>query len=181
MPVHTAYIGIGSNLGETVTHVRDALDHLRQVHRTRLDAESSLYQTAPIDADGGDYINAVVRVVTQLPPPALLHALQQIETRLGRDRPYPRAPRTLDLDILLYDRIRVTSGALQIPHPRMTQRAFVLVPLLEIAPDIDIPGKGLASQYLAVVKDQPIHKRISPQMGGPDRQRIMNFLAGSQV
>jgi 2-amino-4-hydroxy-6-hydroxymethyldihydropteridine diphosphokinase len=104
------------------------------VPETVLVAQSSLYQTAPMASSGPDYINAVVQISTRLNAHALLLALQQIEFEAGRDRPYPNAPRTLDLDILLFGDARIESAALHIPHPRMLERAFVLVPLAEIAP-----------------------------------------------
>ena len=100
-----------------------------------LGACSSLYRTAPVDSSGPDYINAVVEVRTSLSAPALLAQLHGLEQQAGRERPYRNAPRTLDLDILLYGDAQVQSAALTIPHPRMGQRAFVLVPLAEIAPD----------------------------------------------
>lgn len=153
---HTAYIGIGANLGNPEKQVRDAISRLAALPGTRLSKKSGLYRTAPIQADGDDYVNAVVCLLTALAPEALLDALQKIETDAGRQRPYRNAPRTLDLDILLYGHIQMQTPRLTLPHPRMAERAFVLVPLLEIAPGIALPGKGNASDYLQAVRLQPV-------------------------
>jgi 2-amino-4-hydroxy-6-hydroxymethyldihydropteridine diphosphokinase len=130
----TAYVAIGANLGDASTAVLCAINDLAELPQTELVAQSSQYQTAPIASSGPDYINAVVEMSTRLTAQNLLLALQQIEFEAGRDRPYPNAPRTLDLDILLYGEARIESTHLSIPHPRMLERAFVLVPLAEIAP-----------------------------------------------
>ena len=130
----TAYVAIGANLGDASTAVLCAINDLAELPQTDLVAQSSQYQTAPIASSGPDYINAVVEMSTRLTAQELLLALQQIEFEAGRDRPYPNAPRTLDLDILLYGEARIESPHLFIPHPRMFERAFVLVPLAEIAP-----------------------------------------------
>ncbi len=151
-----AYIGIGANLGDASANVDDALARLARLEGTRLLAASSKYRTAPIDSSGDDYINAVACIDTPLAAPALLDALHGIELAHGRERPYRNAPRTLDLDILLYGEMTIDLPSLHVPHPRMLQRAFVLVPLLEIAPDIVIPGHGAAANYLAAVADQLI-------------------------
>ena len=135
-----ATLGVGANLGDPRTAVRKAIEDLAQLPRTIRVAVSSLYGSAPLDADGPDYVNAVVQVRTALSPDALLAALQAIEQRAGRERPYRNAPRTLDLDILLYGEHRVDRDDLQIPHPRMWQRAFVVLPLAEIAPDLVSPA-----------------------------------------
>lgn len=130
----TAYVAIGANLGDASTAVLCAINDLIELPHTDLVAQSSQYQTAPMASSGPDYINAVVEISTRLTAQDLLLALQQIEFAAGRDRPYPNAPRTLDLDILLYGEARIDSTSLSIPHPRMFERAFVLVPLAEIAP-----------------------------------------------
>jgi 2-amino-4-hydroxy-6-hydroxymethyldihydropteridine diphosphokinase len=131
----TAFVAIGANLGDASTAVLCAINDLAALPATVLVAQSSQYQTAPIASSGPDYINAVVEISTALNAQALLLCLQQIEFEAGRDRPYPNAPRTLDLDILLYGEATVNSPTLTIPHLRMTERAFVLVPLSEIAPE----------------------------------------------
>jgi 2-amino-4-hydroxy-6-hydroxymethyldihydropteridine diphosphokinase len=153
-----AYIGIGANLGDARANVLDALARLDALPDSRLMARSALYRTAPIDSSGEDYINAVACIVTPLGAPELLAALQAVELAHGRERPYRNAPRTLDLDLLLYDGQQIDTPDLQVPHPRMHERAFVLVPLLEVAPNIDIPGKGPARDWLAGVAGQDIAK-----------------------
>lgn len=154
----SCHIGIGSNLGDARANVERAIDRLKQLPQSTLSAQSSLFRTAPIDADGDDYINAVVRIETGLSPGELLKALQAIELDFGRERPYQNAPRTLDLDLLLYGRQTISSPSLMVPHPRMTQRAFVLIPLLQIDPLIAIPGLGPAHAFVPNVAGQAIQK-----------------------
>ncbi|MET0983691.1 MAG: 2-amino-4-hydroxy-6-hydroxymethyldihydropteridine diphosphokinase [Telluria sp.] len=153
-----AFIGIGANLGEARANVVDALARLDAQPGCRLVAASSLWRTAPVDSSGDDYINAVARVETSLDAHALLHALQAIELAHGRERPYRNAPRTLDLDLLLYGDEIMQTPELTVPHPRMHERAFVLAPLLEIAPDARIPGRGPAAQFLPGVADQAVSR-----------------------
>ncbi len=153
-----AYIGIGANLGDARATVQDAIASLGRVPRSALQAASSLYRSAPIDSSGDDYINAVARIETALSAPQLLEALQAIELAHGRERPYRNAPRTLDLDILLYGEERIATPSLQVPHPRMTERAFVLLPLLQLAPAIAIPGLGPAQAFVHAVAGQAISK-----------------------
>ena len=117
---------------------------------------SSLYSSAPIESSGDDYVNAVAGLQTSLSAQQLLNALQAIELAFGRERPYRNAPRTLDLDVLLYGTEKIATETLVVPHPRMTERAFVLLPLIQIAPDIDIPGHGSAVDLLDSVKNQAI-------------------------
>jgi 2-amino-4-hydroxy-6-hydroxymethyldihydropteridine diphosphokinase len=153
-----AYIGIGANLGDARAQVEDAIVRLARLPLTALQAVSSLYRSAPVDAGGADYINAVARIETALPAAELLEALQAIELAHGRERPYRNAPRTLDLDILLYGDAQIATAALQVPHPRMTERAFVLLPLLQLAPAIAIPGLGPAQSFVPAVAGQAIGK-----------------------
>jgi 2-amino-4-hydroxy-6-hydroxymethyldihydropteridine diphosphokinase len=153
-----AYVGIGANLGAARANVLDAIARLGALDNSALLAVSSLYRSAPLDAGGADYVNAVAHIATQLSALDLLQALQDIEQAHGRERPYRNAPRTLDLDLLLYDDQEITTATLQVPHPRMTGRAFVLLPLLELAPDIALPGHGPARQFMAGVADQDIRK-----------------------
>lgn len=153
-----AYIGIGANLGDALANVDDALARLAALPSTRLVSSSSRYRTAPIDSSGDDYINAVACIDTALGAHELLAALQAIELAHGRERPYRNAPRTLDLDVLLYGDQVIDTPALQVPHPRMLERAFVLVPLLEIAADAEVPGFGRALQFAGAVADQQIAK-----------------------
>lgn len=134
-PEVTAFVALGANLGDAAMTLRDALDTLGHTAGIRLVQASSLYRTAPIDSGGPDYLNAVAEVVSTLTAPGLLQALQAIENAAGRERPYRNAPRTLDLDLLLYGSARIDSPELTVPHPRMWERAFVLVPLSEVAPE----------------------------------------------
>ena len=151
-----AYVGIGANLGDARANVADALARLAAQPSCTLLRASSSYRTAPIDASGDDYINAVASIDTSLSAPELLAALHAIEQAHGRERPYRNAPRTLDLDLLLYGDERIDTPMLTVPHPRMHARAFVLAPLIEIAPDVAIPGRGPARDYLAGVAGQAI-------------------------
>jgi len=153
-----AYIGLGSNLGDAVGQVQRAILRLNDLPMTQLEQQSSLFQTAPIDAQGDDFINAVVQLRTSLPAQELLQALQAIENEFGRERPYINAPRTLDLDILLYGDQTITTSTLQVPHPRLLQRAFTLIPLLQIDPFVTIPGAGPAHDFVPDITDQVIRK-----------------------
>jgi 2-amino-4-hydroxy-6-hydroxymethyldihydropteridine diphosphokinase len=153
-----AYIGIGANLGDARANVEDAVVRLGALPATTLLERSSAWRSAPIDSSGDDYVNAVACIDTALAAPQLLAALHAIELAHGRERPYRNAPRTLDLDILLYGDERIDTPSLRVPHPRMHQRAFVLAPLLEIAPAIDIPGHGPAAALLAAVAGQAIDR-----------------------
>ena len=142
-----AYIGIGSNLNDPTARVQAAFGELERLPATRLAARSSLYGSKPMGpADQPDYVNAVAGVDTRLPAPDLLQALAQIEDRQGRSRGTEKwGPRTLDLDLLLYGEQCITTPVLTVPHPGMHERDFVLVPLAEIAGDIDVPGYGPVS------------------------------------
>jgi 2-amino-4-hydroxy-6-hydroxymethyldihydropteridine diphosphokinase len=156
MTAVTAFIGLGANLGNARATVLAALRRLAALPGTRLSARSSLFKSAPVDAGGDDYVNAVARIETTLAAPELLAQLMAIEQAYGRERPGVNAPRTLDLDLLLYGRERSTTASLTVPHPRMTQRAFVLIPLLQIDPLIEIPGMGPAHNFVPDVAAQPI-------------------------
>lgn len=151
-PPVSAFIALGANLGDARGTVLAALDDLSHLPHTSLVRASSLYRTAPWEASGPDFINAVAEVETRLSAPALLSALHDLEHRAGRLRPYRNAPRTLDLDILLYGNAFMDSPKLHVPHPRMKQRAFVMVPLAEIAP------QRVEADVLKAVLDQPIDK-----------------------
>jgi len=144
-PMVRAHVALGANLGDARATVRAALAALDDLSQTRLLRASSLYRTAPWEASGPDFINAVAEVETGLSAPALLRALQALELEAGRERPYRNAPRTLDLDLLLYGDARIDSVELTVPHPRLRERAFVLVPLAQIAPAL-----VTAEQLLAV-------------------------------
>lgn len=151
----TAYVALGANLGDAADTVRRAVVHIGRLPDCRLTRQSSLYRTAPIDADGPEYVNAVVEVSTSRGALDFFAQLQRLEQEAGRQRPYRNAPRTLDLDLLLYGAARMDSTLLQLPHPRMTRRAFVLVPLAEIAPSLVEPAQ------LRQVADQPL-ARLAP-------------------
>jgi 2-amino-4-hydroxy-6-hydroxymethyldihydropteridine diphosphokinase len=153
-----AFIGIGSNLGDSRGIVQNAIAQLDRLPDTRLTAQSSLFETAPIEAEGNDYINAVASIDTGLTADELLQQLQALENATGRERPYANAPRELDLDLLLYGQQKIASGSLTVPHPRLTQRAFVLIPLLQIDPFIAIPGAGPAHSFVPKVAGQVIRK-----------------------
>ena len=146
LPVRV-YVAIGANLGDAQASVRQAVHALDQLAQTRVAQGSSLYRTAPVVSNpagpdaGPDYINAVVALDTTLPAIELLAQLQALELAAGRERPYRDAPRTLDLDLLLFGQSRIDSPRLTVPHPRMWQRAFVLVPLAEIAPWLVSPAQ----------------------------------------
>jgi len=150
-----AYIGLGANLGDAAQAVREALLRIAALPQTRLMRQSSLYRTAPIDAAGPDYVNAVAEVATHLNAPELLVQLQQLERQAGRRRSYRNAPRTLDLDLLLFGDGRIESAALTVPHPRMRERAFVLVPLAEIAP------QRVPTDWLVPVAGQSLERTSS--------------------
>lgn len=147
-----AWIGLGANLGAASDTITQALSELGQIGDTELVLRSSLYRSAPQGAAGPDFVNAVAGLRTRLPAPDLLRELWRIEAAHGRERPFQNAPRTLDLDLLLYGDARIHSPRLTVPHPRMNQRAFVLLPLAEVAPALVSPSA------LAAVASQPIQK-----------------------
>jgi len=139
----TAFIALGSNLGDPTAQIRSALRALAALPETRLVRESSFYRNPPEGGlDQPAFVNAVAQLETRIGPRALLDRLLEIERAHGRMRDYPNAPRTLDLDIVLYGDRAVREDGLVVPHPRMLDRTFVLVPLAEIAPDAVVPGKG---------------------------------------
>jgi 2-amino-4-hydroxy-6-hydroxymethyldihydropteridine diphosphokinase len=153
----TAYIGLGANLGDAAATLQKALQDLAASPGI-LDCESSpFYRSAPVDAGGPDYVNGVARLHTTLAPLALLDLLQALENRHGRERPYWHAPRTLDLDLLLYGECALDEPRLTVPHPRMHERAFVLRPLLDLAPALRL-AQGPAAQLLADITGQDIER-----------------------
>lgn len=151
-----AHVGLGANLGEARAAVCTAAVALGRIQGTRVVALSSLYRSAPVDAGGSDFINAVAALDTTLDAHALLDALQAIEQDHGRERPYRNAPRTLDLDLLLYGQQAIATPRLKVPHPRLHQRAFALLPLLELAPMLAAPGLGPLAAFSGAVADQRI-------------------------
>ena len=159
MTEQVCFIGLGSNLGSSSDQLRLALDDIEKLPGTRLLACSSHYRSAPVGyLDQPDFINAVAKIATTLTPQALLSALLQIERNHGRERKFENAPRTLDLDVLLYGAAQIDEPGLTVPHPQMHLRAFVLQPLLEIEPDCEIPVIGSAKLAMQDCKDQIVEK-----------------------
>jgi 2-amino-4-hydroxy-6-hydroxymethyldihydropteridine diphosphokinase len=153
-----AYIGLGANLGDPYAAVTSAIDALRRLGTEPGLRQSSRYRSAAVGAPGPDYLNAVVELPTRLSPPRLLAGLQEIERAHGRERSFPNAPRTLDLDLLLYGDLVLALPTLTVPHPRLHERAFVLAPLVELAPEVVVPGRGRAKQLLAAVAMQRVDR-----------------------
>ena len=152
-----AFVALGSNLAEPKTQIKRAFAALTDLPQTQIGAKSALYRTTPVGyAEQPDFFNAVALLETKLAAHDLLQSLLDIERNFGRIRNFRNAPRTLDLDLLLYGDLIVHETGLTLPHPRMHERAFVLVPLLEIAPDCAIPGKGQAVDWLTQVSAQVI-------------------------
>lgn len=157
------FIALGANLGDPVATVKAAVLALRQLPETEFVAASSLYRTAPVGLKHQpDFINAVVELIAVSSAPTLLDSLFAIEERFGRQRSVRNAPRTLDLDLLLYGDQRSNDPQLTLPHPRLHERAFVLAPLAEIAPQLVIPGRGKVGDLLLNCADQQI-ERLLPQ------------------
>ena len=154
-----AYVGMGANLGEPRAQLLAAWDALDRIADTQAIARSSLYRSAPIGyAEQPAFLNCVAKLETALPAPALLAQLQQIERNHGRVRSFRDAPRTLDLDLLLYGSETLETPGLTVPHPRMHERAFVLVPLLELDAGAMIPGRGKAAELLHECAGQPVER-----------------------
>lgn len=146
---HIAYIGLGSNLEDPVQQLLTALTELDQLEQCQLVAQSSLYSSKPVGPqDQPDFVNAVAKLTTELTPLVLLDQLQTLEQSHRRIRERHWGPRTLDLDLLLYDDDFITNPRLTVPHAHMHERGFVLLPLQEISPEISIPGKGLVTEIL---------------------------------
>jgi len=159
MAGHIAFVGLVSNLADPRAQVLRALQALGSLPQTRVLARSSLYRSAPVGyLEQPDFINAVAQLETGLSPRALLDALLELEQECGRTREFINAPRTLDLDLLMYDELLHHEHGLTIPHPQMHLRAFVLRPLLEIAPDCVIPGIGSAAAALRQCADQQLER-----------------------
>ena len=152
------FVGLGSNLGDPQEQLTQALRALAQLPQTRLLASSTLYRSAPLLASGPDFINAVAELATELEPLPLLAALQAIEAAQGRQRSMLNAPRTLDLDLLMYGQRQMAAPQLSLPHPRLHERAFVLLPLLELAPDLAHPLLGPLQALVAATLDQRLDR-----------------------
>lgn len=155
-----AWIGLGANLGDAQHTIAGALAAIARLPDTRLLSVSSLYRSAPVDAEGPDFLNAVASIETGLTAEALLDALQAIEREHGRERSFRNAPRTLDLDLLAWDALTLRSERLTLPHPRLRERAFVLQPLAEIDPGLRLPGLPPLGTLLAACKGQRIERTL---------------------
>ncbi|HEY9319538.1 2-amino-4-hydroxy-6-hydroxymethyldihydropteridine diphosphokinase [Achromobacter deleyi] len=154
-----AYIGLGANLGDSAATLRRVLAELQATDGITAVTASPFYRSAPVDATGPDFVNAVAALDTRLPPLALLDALQALENSHGRQRPYKNAPRTLDLDLLTYGDTQQNHERLILPHPRMHLRAFVLLPLRDLAPDMWVEGKPI-SEWIDAIQDQAIERLV---------------------
>lgn len=163
VPLVRACIGLGANLGDRGAALARAVQALAALPTTQQVRVSGLYASAPIDAGGPDYLNAVAELSTRLAPLALLDALQAIEQAAGRERPYRNAPRTLDLDLLVYGDQQLVSERLTLPHPRIAERAFVLLPLAELAPEL------VLAEQLEAVAEQRIERIQGPEWAGFER------------
>lgn len=154
-----AFIGLGANLGDPAAQVRRAMSELDAIPKTRVLKCSSLYRSDPVGyASQPKFVNAVAEVETDLSPESLLDELNVVEDRHGRRRTIPNAPRTLDLDLLLFDDLVLARPELTVPHPRMHERAFVLAPLHEIAPQLAVPGRGKVADLLAGCAKQGVER-----------------------
>ncbi|MEO6408694.1 MAG: 2-amino-4-hydroxy-6-hydroxymethyldihydropteridine diphosphokinase [Burkholderiaceae bacterium] len=153
-----AFVALGANLGDPAATLRAAIDKLAALPKSELVRCSGLYRSAPLDAPGPDYLNAVLCLRTELEPHVLLAQMQRIEHAHGRARGARNAPRTLDLDLLMHGAVRLDTPELTLPHPRLHRRAFVLAPLAEIAPDCEVPGLGSVRALLASVAGQAIER-----------------------
>jgi len=155
----TALIALGSNLQQPEKQVSKAIEVLSNTPGLRLTKASSLYATAPVGYDNQpDFINAVVQVATDIPAPQLMQLLLDIEQTFGRERPFPNAPRILDLDLLDYDSMQLDTVLLKLPHPRMHERGFVILPLAEIVPDFMLPQGKTVVEWVAESQHQDIRK-----------------------
>ena len=162
LPMPTVYIALGSNVGDRAHNRREAVQLLDR-YAIRVKKVSSLYETEPVDyLDQPWFLNAALRAETRLSPRELLTALREIESHLGSHKPFPKGPRLIDLDILFYAESTIDESDLQIPHPRMLQRNFVLAPLAEIAPDLHHPSwPATASELLANSPDRSVVRKYS--------------------
>jgi 2-amino-4-hydroxy-6-hydroxymethyldihydropteridine diphosphokinase len=157
--VTVAYVGLGSNLDDPVRQLLQAFDELDALPHTRVVKRSSLFRTSPVGhAAQPDFVNAVARLETRLPAERLLDELQRIEAAHGRRRPFPNAPRTLDLDLLLFGELQLESERLSVPHPRLHERAFVLAPLVELDSELVVPGLGPARDWREKTRDQAVER-----------------------
>ena len=157
------YLGLGSNLGAREQYLARACDLLHRHPAIAVQAVSSLYETAPVGFTAQDaFLNAVARVRTTLRPESLLAIVQAVESRLGREPAVRWGPRVIDVDILLYDRLQLHKPSLVIPHPAMSERLFVLIPLSELEPDLRLPSGAAVRHYIAALPDQDDVTRLGP-------------------
>ena len=173
MPAQTVYLSLGSNLQDRAKNVQDAIAALAQAG-ARVLKTSSIYETEPVDyLDQPWFLNCVVQVETQLDPFSLLRVLRKIETSMGSKKLVPKGPRLIDLDILLYGDQTVNAPELQVPHPRMLQRRFVLVPLAEIAPNLCHPSwNATAQEFLAHTADNSVVRRWKLRTSSPGSEAL---------
>jgi len=157
LPLVRAYVGLGANLGDSAATLRQVLAELKTTPGVAAVTASPFYRSAPVDATGPDFVNAVAALDTSLAPLELLDVLQALETRHGRQRPYRNAPRTLDLDLLLHGDARLDDQRLILPHPRMQLRAFVLLPLRDLAPGLSLQGQPIDA-WVDAIHDQAIER-----------------------
>lgn len=153
-----AYIGLGGNIGDSRQILTDAVVCLAQYPTITITSRSCFYISSPVDAPGGDYINNVISVDTNLEPLPLLKVCQAVEQHFGRERPFEKAPRTLDIDLLIYEDVSHNTPELILPHPRITERMFVLLPLLEIDSEISLPKHGKLKDKLPDLSWQKIER-----------------------
>lgn len=161
-PGHTAYIGIGSNLGDKIANCERAISEILIIDRHRLISKSSLYHTKPIGYTTQDwFVNGVIKIETDLEPFDLHKVLKTIEQKLGRQKTFPGGPRVIDLDLLFFDDRRIETEELQVPHPRLHERQFVLLPLLEIDPNLTHPiFKRTVEELLNEIKEDQGVERL---------------------
>jgi 2-amino-4-hydroxy-6-hydroxymethyldihydropteridine diphosphokinase len=163
-----AFLGLGSNVGERLDHLQRAVDLLDDDPLTRVDAVSSVYETEPVGKpEQGPYLNLALRVATRRSPSGLLALANRVEAALGRVREERWGPRTIDVDVLLYGERVIRTPRLQVPHPRLAERAFVLVPLMEVAPGLRLPGGDTAATALARLAPVRGVSMIGTQVTGP--------------
>ncbi|MCL6471299.1 MAG: 2-amino-4-hydroxy-6-hydroxymethyldihydropteridine diphosphokinase [Firmicutes bacterium] len=154
-----AYLSLGSNLGDRQGYLKEAVQIIGTTPGVNIIKVSSVYETEPIgDVPQGNFYNIIVKVKTGLSPHDLLALAQKVEAKLGRQRQLHWGPRTIDVDIIIYSEAQIDEEDLKVPHPEMLNRAFVLVPLVEIEPDIELPGNGFIRAYLDKVAGQGIKK-----------------------
>jgi 2-amino-4-hydroxy-6-hydroxymethyldihydropteridine diphosphokinase len=152
------FLGLGGNVGDAKQTLKDAIICLAQNPHIEVTSRSCYYKSEPINASGDDFVNSVISITTSLDPLTLLKVCQSVEDTFGRERPFPNAPRTIDIDILTYDQLDHNQPELTIPHPRMVERLFVLLPLLEIEPEIALQGVGPLKDLVKSLTSQRIEK-----------------------